>query len=121
MKIPRTLRETQLILLLPAVMWLYTNALINTHYHYLSDGQIISHAHPYDKATDQGTPFKSHQHTKAQLIFLSLIDKTDVVIAGFLIIGLLITSIPKRKVFTFSEIHVKVYYLVFNYHAPPAF
>jgi hypothetical protein len=119
MKFSRILRKTQLLFLLPAVMWLFTNALMNTHYHYLADGQVISHAHPYNKSANQGTPFKSHKHSKTQLIFLSILDKTDVVITGFFIFGILSADISCKNIFFPSEAPVKVCYQVYNYHAPP--
>lgn len=120
MKFRRILSKTQLLLLLPAVMWLFTNALINTHYHYLSDGQVVSHAHPYNKDTNQGTPFKSHKHTKTQLVFLSILDKTDAVIAGFAFLGLLSVGISTKNIFIPSDVPLKKYYQVHHYHAPPA-
>ncbi|MBL7113747.1 MAG: hypothetical protein ISS19_17540 [Bacteroidales bacterium] len=120
MRFRRILSKSQLLLLMPAVMWLFTNALINTHYHYLSDGQVISHAHPYNKTTNQGSPFKSHQHSKTQLIFLSIIDKSDVVIAGFIILGLLSAGISQINIFPPSETPVKVCYQVHHYRGPPA-
>ena len=121
MKFCRILRKTQLLLLLPAVMWLFTNALINKHFHYLSDGQVVSHAHPYNKTTDQGTPIRSHEHTKTQLIFLSIISKSDVVIAGFVILCLLATGIYFKNILIPSEAAVKTYYQVHHYHGPPAY
>jgi len=120
MKFSRILGKTQLLLLLPAVIWLFTNTLINKHYHYLSDGQVVSHAHPYNKSTNKGTPFKSHHHSKTQLVFLSIIDKSDVVIAGFFLTGLLSAGLSRKYFFTSSEAPVKVCYHVHHYHGPPA-
>ena len=119
MKFCRTLSKVQL-LLIPAIMWLFTNTLINTHYHYLADGQVISHAHPYDKTADQGTPFKSHKHTKGELIILSLLDKADVVIAVFIGLYFLLQAISAKKTLIPTEAPVQRYYQVHHYHGPPA-
>jgi len=43
------------------------------------DGEIISHAHPYDKSHDT-QPFKNHKHTSAELFFL---DQIQLLFAGF--------------------------------------
>jgi len=100
-------------------MWLFTNALINTHYHYLADGQVISHAHPYDKKANQGTPFQSHKHTDTQLIFLSILDKTDAVVSGFFILCPLAQGIIENNNFIPAEAPVQICYQVHHYHAPP--
>ncbi|HDR68646.1 MAG TPA: hypothetical protein ENN61_06290 [Bacteroidaceae bacterium] len=39
------------------------------HTHILANGMVISHAHPYDKSNDS-QPYKSHQHSNAELLFL---------------------------------------------------
>ncbi|MBN2213607.1 MAG: hypothetical protein JW723_05130 [Bacteroidales bacterium] len=44
------------------------NKIIFTHSHILANGQVISHAHPYDKSSDS-EPFKSHHHTQSELLF----------------------------------------------------
>lgn len=51
------------------VMGLFiTNKLVFSHLHKLDDGTIIEHAHPYNRSTDSG-PYKSHHHTKSELLF----------------------------------------------------
>lgn len=45
------------------------NQTVFTHVHLLSNGQVISHAHPYNK-NDDAKPFKSHHHTKSEILFL---------------------------------------------------
>ncbi len=39
------------------------------HTHVLDSGQVIMHAHPYDKSKDSA-PVKSHKHTWVQIITL---------------------------------------------------
>lgn len=43
------------------------------HAHILSNGEIIYHAHPYDKTNDS-EPFKSHHHTTADFLFLQHVN-----------------------------------------------
>jgi hypothetical protein len=45
------------------------NRAVFMHTHQLADGTIIEHAHPYDRAHDTN-PFKSHHHTRTELVFL---------------------------------------------------
>ncbi|MDP4210639.1 MAG: hypothetical protein Q8928_17660 [Bacteroidota bacterium] len=57
------IRSFVAILLIPAVCWLFTNAVINQHSHILPNGQIITHAHPYTPDKGSSSPFQSHQHS----------------------------------------------------------
>ncbi|MBL7972004.1 MAG: hypothetical protein JNL03_10835 [Prolixibacteraceae bacterium] len=49
---------------------LIVNKVIFLHSHILTDGTIITHAHPY-QTTDDSKPFKSHHHTQAAFSFFS--------------------------------------------------
>jgi len=44
------------------------NKAVFTHSHLLLNGQVISHAHPYNKTNDSA-PFKLHHHTQTELFF----------------------------------------------------
>jgi hypothetical protein len=44
------------------------NKSVYTHTHIMANGQVISHAHPYNKTTDS-KPFKSHHHTRTEFVF----------------------------------------------------
>ena len=46
---------------------------VYTHAHQLSDGSIITHAHPYNK-TDNRAPYKSHQHKSFDYVHFELAD-----------------------------------------------
>ena len=68
------------------------NTLVYTHRHLLTDGTIITHAHPFDKSSDTD-PFKSHYHSTIELVFLSnLIYFLPAFILSFLGAVLLIES-----------------------------
>ena len=46
------------------------NSLFYTHSHKMADGTIVTHAHPFSKASDTA-PFKSHEHSQEELTFLA--------------------------------------------------
>ena len=74
MIISRVLSKSFILLLLPGLLWLFINATVNKHNHYLSGDYIISHAHPYDKTPSNPTPFGSHHHSGAELFLLSFVS-----------------------------------------------
>ncbi|MFW5820201.1 MAG: hypothetical protein ACOCWA_02855 [Bacteroidota bacterium] len=43
------------------------------HSHVLSDGSVITHAHPFNKSSDN-SPFKKHQHTSFELYVLENVN-----------------------------------------------
>jgi len=47
------MKKLLLILSSLAVLWLITNNAVNWHYHELPGGQVIMHAHPYDREEKQ--------------------------------------------------------------------
>ena len=52
---------------------LIANKAVFMHTHKLSDGTVIEHAHPFNKTNDT-TPYKSHHHSKAELLFFQNLD-----------------------------------------------
>ena len=52
---------------------LVANKAVFMHTHRLNDGTIIEHAHPYNKSADS-KPYKSHHHTKAELLFFQNLE-----------------------------------------------
>jgi len=96
------------------------NATLNQHYHKLSSGIILNHAHPYHNSDDAKVPFKKHTHSKAEFIFLEQISTT--VFWVYLFIVLLIPSI---FIFKTQSVPVDIFirnrflYFLRNYHAPP--
>jgi hypothetical protein len=96
-----------------------TNETINQHFHKLSTGEIIKHAHPYKK-TNTGTPFQNHHHNASELVLLDLISNIVVRIQFFisiltpLLFLIAITTFPLVVSFRSSDL-----YFSLNYHAPP--
>ena len=73
------------------LLLMYVNASVNKHYHRISDGEIIVHAHPF-ASSDAG----SHKHSKKEIKFLAAIGNPDhliVLILLGLVLALLILEI----------------------------
>ncbi|HDP54535.1 MAG TPA: hypothetical protein ENN24_02485 [Bacteroidetes bacterium] len=53
---------------------LVLNNLLFVHIHWLDDGKIVVHAHPFSKAAQQENSQQQHKHTKVEiLVFDSLL------------------------------------------------
>ncbi len=72
-------------LMIGILAMIIANNAMFTHAHKDADGIIFVHAHPYDKSTDKG-PFKSHQHSKTELL---IFENFNNLIPGILLIYLL--------------------------------
>jgi hypothetical protein len=81
------------------------NIVIFTHSHLLPGGQIISHAHPYDKTGDT-KPFKSHNHSKEEILFFRNIQ----ILFPIVFLVLLINLLRKENLFIFTVL--KIYYVI---------
>jgi len=109
-----------LLFLLLAVIWLFINATVNRHNHYLSEGYYISHAHPYDKIPTSTDPYGSHNHSETQLFLLSLIcDPVTTASVLFMLWLFLIAVFRLFKINTSPPLMISRFYQVLNYHAPP--
>ncbi|MCT4601096.1 MAG: hypothetical protein N4A32_09395 [Marinifilaceae bacterium] len=51
------------LILLSLVSFLLVNNVAYLHTHYTSDGEYITHAHPYNTSSDSA-PIKTHHHSK---------------------------------------------------------
>ena len=63
---------------------LFNNAFF-FHSHILSNGVVISHAHPFTEKTDSSAPFKSHKHTKYELVLINMVNNALFLLSFFLI------------------------------------
>jgi hypothetical protein len=109
-----------ILLLLPAVVWLFFNTTVNRHIHILSNGYVISHSHPFVKKQADSNPSKMHQHTEKELLLLSLFSDPVVVIISLLILRSFIQAFPQISRFRFTHQEpIRKYFQVHNYHAPP--
>lgn len=96
---------------------LIANKTIFYHSHKLENGSVITHAHPYNKTQDS-TPFKTHHHTKTDLLFFESLDTLFFVL--FLIVSILLSL--KKKSFLIDKVkdYFSTYYFPHLGRAPPA-
>jgi hypothetical protein len=101
------------------VLIFLTNTTINRHFHRLSSGYIISHAHPFSKG-NAGNPFQDHHHTTSELIILDQISHTVFWIYLFILLlsSVLFTFTTKDIPFFIVFKNPDLYFLK-NYRAPP--
>ena len=108
------------LLFLPIIIWLFTNAAINTHTHIINNGIIISHAHPYDKSGSNPDQFPGHNHTKSELFLLDLFSHPLILLTFATVIFIL--SNRNKLIFIpyLVQSFFREHYYVLNYHAPPS-
>jgi hypothetical protein len=106
------------LLLVPAVTWLFMNAAVNRHDHYMSDGYVISHAHPYEKTP--ADPLQSHQHSGTELFLLSLICDPFATTSVIFVLVLFLLAVMQLFRYLYDvSVPIRSLYQVRNYHAPP--
>lgn len=116
----RDLTKTLFVILLPAVIWLFINATVNRHNHYLSGGYLISHAHPYDKTPQPSGTTGSHQHSESELLLISLVSDPVTTASILFMLCLFVIMVYRLfKTFTSLPVTIRNFYQVYNYHAPP--
>ena len=93
------------------------NNAVFLHAHRLPDGQVILHAHPYNKSQDPG-PIKTHHHAATELYVLAQLQFLFFVLAT-------VTAVAFRNGFKriFQLIYPSLYYTYFEKprgRSPPA-
>jgi Mn2+/Fe2+ NRAMP family transporter len=63
------IKNAAVLLIIGLLGILVANQTLYVHSHITSDGRVITHAHPYNESEDSA-PYKSHQHSKSEFIFL---------------------------------------------------
>jgi len=61
-----------IFLMLFGAMW-YNNVFYQ-HFHVLSSGSIIGHAHPFSDSGDSNSPVKNHRHTSFELFSIETLQ-----------------------------------------------
>ncbi len=108
------------ILLFPAVCWLFFNAIYYRHYHQMSSGIIISHAHPYDKGC-ASAPYASHEHSEDEFLLYDIISHTALlfIISIFLTLALFKTLLKQFYFNKTVSLYYSSFYLTPLYRGPP--
>ncbi|MCU0473777.1 MAG: hypothetical protein MUC93_10500 [Bacteroidales bacterium] len=107
--------------LLAVTLCFLTNTTINQHFHKLSSGIVIKHAHPFDKE-NTGNPFQKHQHSSSELVLLDQMYNT---VFWIYLSILFLTPLLFENEITNSPFVITLknpdFYFLRNYHAPPAY
>jgi hypothetical protein len=123
----RKIKKWARYLLSGLLLFLLVNLMVNTffnwHIHRLQCGKVISHSHPYNKATKSELPekeFPKHQHSTKSLVFYQqLFDILTIGFAFILILQVLLKSFSNHQ-FYFSFLLLPVlFYQVNKYRGPP--
>lgn len=61
------------ILLIAVITALMINRVVYSHIHVLSNGSLVSHAHPFSKSAES-KPDSSHQHSNIEFFLLDQLD-----------------------------------------------
>ncbi|MCD6565875.1 MAG: hypothetical protein J7K53_08015 [Bacteroidales bacterium] len=116
----RYLKILLLVVLIPAMTWMFYNKEANWHYTRLPNGMVIVHAHPYDKHSHSHTPFPNHSHTKSELLYLDIITHFSILIITTFVLGqlirILLTTLLLIRIRT---IVLPAYRLIKDSRAPP--
>ena len=109
-----------ILLLLPGVVWLLHNNIVNRHIHILSDGYVVSHSHPFDKSRGDWKDPNPHQHTRKELLLLDLFYMIIFSSLSVLVLKSFLEACPQIIRFRVNH-HVppRKYFHVYHYHAPP--
>jgi hypothetical protein len=96
------------------------NAFINGHYHRLLDGQIIFHAHPYEKQTTDSNNFPVHSHSKIQLLNYELL--TTLLFAFLIVIIIFHFNFIKTNTVEIVQLLLHFFYIIrFHFRRGPPF
>jgi len=107
-------------LFLLVVICYITNTTVNQHFHKLSSGIIVNHAHPFDRSST-GTPFQNHKHSTPELTLLDQISTSVFWIYLFYtFLSLLLTLSPVYNNHLQITLNPPDLFFLRNYHAPPA-
>lgn len=109
-----------LVLLLPAVLWLSTNSLINRHSHRLPTGVVIQHAHPWQNAGER-LPFQSHKHSDREIAYFDQIAAISTLLTVTMTLVILL-AVLKLTVSRFTEkTEILSQKIVYRLRPPPSF
>lgn len=119
MSLLRKLSGTVIPIFLLVVLCSLANATVNQHFHRLSTGITVKHAHPFDRGQDS-TPFQEHHHTSAELLILDQISNPALLLGLFFVSLILLPLVRKTKNSADNEsvVNPDLFFLK-NYHAPP--
>ncbi len=66
-----TIKKITAIALIGIIALITINNATFYHFHKQPDGNIVAHAHPYSKSSQNQDPIQSHKHTQQEFLFLN--------------------------------------------------
>ena len=109
-----------ILIMLPAVVWLFSNTVVNRHIHVLSGGYIIVHAHPFAKSQADPKDPNPHKHTRKELFLLDLFFTIIFSSIAALVIQSFLNACPQLTGCRIrNQVPARKYFQVHHYHAPP--
>jgi hypothetical protein len=96
------IKKLSVLVILPCVVWLFHNQMTNWHYHVMTNGTVVMHAHPYKNSTIPETPFQKHHHNNVEFLLLSLIFNTIPLLVALLVYSFL-SKCKIRELCLFSD------------------
>ncbi|MFC2104197.1 hypothetical protein ACFLS4_02440 [Bacteroidota bacterium] len=112
-----------LIILLPAISWLFFNSVYYRHLHQSTTGFAISHAHPFSKSADNATnsPFASHKHQKSEFVLYDVISNSILPTLVAVFISLLVFDrLIIEYIISEEKLQNQELYLLQKYRGPPS-
>ena len=111
-----------LIISLPAVLWLFTNASVNMHVHRLSDGTYISHSHPYNKQNPVRGIATGHHHSEKQYQLLQVMSIPATIVVLTIVFFFYLQLEHSGLKFNVIKLKAKrEHYGILSYRGPPPF
>jgi len=123
MKSSYNYRKLVVLILLPALSWLFFNSVYYRHLHETSSGIVISHAHPYSSTNHcSDSPFASHSHTENEFLLYDIISNVILLIFVAVVLSLLLfkKSKPESKLVIQERVDKSYLYLLQEYRGPPS-
>ena len=108
--------KTVTYLTIGIMVMLIANKALFMHAHQLNDGTVVTHSHPYDKSNDS-KPYKSHHHTKAELLFFSNLE----LLILFIFLPFLLLNFVQKAKYSFYRIknYIQTCIILHQGRAPP--
>jgi hypothetical protein len=118
----RNKKKLLILLGMSLLIWLNYNQTANWHYHIMSNGAVVIHAHPYKSNTIPETPFQKHHHNNFEFLFLSLIFNTVPLLVALLLYGLLsLYKTGELLLFPAAGNRQQGFYLTLLLRGPPGY
>jgi len=109
-----------ILFMLPALGWLFSNSIVNRHVHVLSDGYIVSHAHPFKTPEAGSKDLNPHQHTTKELLLLDLFYTIIFSSIAVLVVKSFLNACPQLPgCLMRHHVPARKHFHVYHYHAPP--